>query len=69
MLSKYLKPSVFFQVTEAGGHVTDGRDGSEFDYMDRNILAASSRNLAEQILALQLKTVHAKKDYPERCPM
>ena len=60
---------MFFQVTEAGGHVTDGRDGSEFDYMDRNILAASSRNLAEQILALQLKTVQAKKDYPERCPM
>ena len=49
--------------------MTDGRDGSEFDYMDRNILAASSRNLAEQILALQLKSVHTKKDYPERCPM
>jgi hypothetical protein len=61
--------SLFFQVTEAGGVVIDGRDGSEFDYMDRYILAANSRSVAEQILALKLKTVQKEKDYPERCPM
>ena len=41
-------------VKEAGGTLIDPRDGSEFDYMSRGVLAASTPSLAKQIVDLKL---------------
>ncbi len=40
---------ICFQVSEAGGHLVNGKDGSEFDFMDRTILASNSKSLSDQV--------------------
>ena len=56
-------------MSEAGGYLVNGKDGSEFDYMERYILATNSKSLSDQIVGLKLKTVAKEKDYPELCPL
>ena len=67
--SSLLTFKALLQVSEAGGHLVNGKDGSEFDYMDRYILATNSKALSDQIVQLGLKTVTKEKDFPEHCPM
>ena len=52
-------------VKEAGGVITDPREKQEsFDYMNRVILAASTNDLADEILHLDLKCLQFSRDHP-----
>ena len=53
-------------VKEAGGTLLDPRTGADFDYMSRGILAASSLELARQVLELNLKYHETTRDHPEK---
>ena len=53
-------------VKEAGGILLDPRTGADFDYMSRGILAASSPDLAKQVLDLNLKYHETTRDHPEK---
>ena len=53
-------------VKEAGGILLDPRTGADFDYMSRGILAASSPELAKQVLELNLKYHETTRDHPEK---
>ena len=53
-------------VKEAGGVLLDPRTGSDFDYMSRGVLAASSSELAQQVLDLKLRYHETTRDHPER---
>ena len=44
----------------------DPRTGADFDYMSRGILAASSPELAKQVLELNLKYHETTRDHPEK---
>ena len=50
-------------VKEAGGTLVDPRTGSDFDYMSRGVLAASSPQLAKQVLDLNLKHHKVQRDH------
>merc|ERR1711974_169014 len=50
-------------VSEAGGHVMS-IDGSDFDLMNRKIIAAASKELAEE-LCQKIKHVAVESEYPE----
>ena len=52
-------------VKEAGGVVLDPRTGSDFDYMSRGVLVASSSELAQQVLDLKLRYQETARDHPE----
>nr|ACO10475.1 Inositol monophosphatase ttx-7 [Caligus rogercresseyi] len=52
-------------VQEAGGTLLHN-DGSEFDAMSRNILAASSSSLAKELIGLHLKLPQMKRDHEIR---
>ena len=41
-------------VREAGGCLLDPRDGSDYDYMSRGVLATATPELAQEVLALGL---------------
>ena len=53
-------------VKEAGGLLLDPRSGTDFDYMSRGILAASSAKLAQQVLDLNLRYHETTRDHVEK---
>ena len=54
-------------VTEAGGHVVN-IDGSEFNLMGRQIVAAASKELAEELVS-KLNLYKTEPEFDEHCPM
>jgi len=52
-------------VQEAGGCLMDPRDGSDYDYMSRGILAASTPELAKAVLDLGLTYRDISRDHPD----
>ncbi len=54
-------------ITEAGGCVLNP-DGSEFNLMGRQIVAAASEPLAREIVS-KLKIYPIDPEYPEHCPI
>ena len=52
-------------VKEAGGTLTDPKDGSEFDYMSRGVLAASTPSLAKQIVDLKISYHDPPRDHAD----
>jgi len=52
-------------VQEAGGCLMDPRDGSDYDYMSRGILAASTPELAKAVLDLGLTYPDIPRDNPD----
>lgn len=54
-------------ITEAGGVVLDP-SGGEFDYMSRDVLVASSPELANKVVEL-ITPYKSTRDYPHPCPM
>jgi len=54
-------------IEEAGGCVLNS-DGSEFDFMGRQIIAASSKELALEIVS-KIKIYHIDREFVDLCPM
>ena len=54
-------------IQEAGGHVLN-TDGSEFNFMGRQIIAASSKELAEEIVK-KIKIYKIDVEFIDHCPM
>ena len=52
-------------VKEAGGTLLDPKRGSDFDYMSRGVLAASSPQIAQQVLDLKLKYATPSRDHAD----
>ena len=49
----------------SGGCLMDPRDGSDYDYMSRGILAASTPELAKAVLDLGLTYPDISRDHPD----
>ena len=54
-------------IQEAGGCVLN-TDGSEFNFMGRQIIAASSKELAEEIVS-KIKIYKIDVEFIDHCPM
>jgi len=53
-------------VKEAGGCLMDPRDGSDYDYMSRSVLAASTPQLAKKVIELGLAYPETKRDHEDK---
>ena len=50
----------------AGGCLMDPRDGSDYDYMSRGVLAASTPQLAKAVIDLGLAYPETKRDHEDK---
>lgn len=53
-------------VKEAGGTLLDPRDGSDYDYMSRAVLACATPELAKEVIDLGLAYPDCKRDHEEK---
>ncbi len=56
-------------VHEAGGYVADPDGSGDFDFMSRRVLAASTKQVATELLDNSLELLKFDRDYPEKCPL